>query len=207
MKVTDEVIEKFWGTGNGFIVASIKRFGGVVIDEEVLNEAYYRSLRVAIRVRDTQKEFENELHMINYLMRSCYWSWCEATRKWFEGDGYNVINETALIPKWADEDYRPIYTELTEEQPEMSINKLGELAINLVRIKYDDLAADVCREHFVKGLPVKEVIQNLGMSDGMVRARIRVIHNYLRLKFKDHAVEHGFRDLTGTAKQSTAWAR
>jgi hypothetical protein len=195
MKVTDRVIEKFWGTGNGFTVASIKRFGGVVISEDVLNEAHYRSLKVAIRVRDTQKEFENELHMINYLMRSCYWSWCEATRKWFEGDGYNVINETALIPKWADEDYRPIYTELTDEQPEMSINKLGELAINLIRIKYDDLAA------------VKEVIQNLGMSDGMVRARIRVIHNYLRLKFKDHAVEHGFRDLTSNSKRPTAWAR
>lgn len=186
MLVTDQVIEKFWGNGNGFVFKSIKRWGGFISEEAILENAYHASLVAAIRLRDKGKEFTDELHMINYLMRVCYWSWCDAVTKWKEGDGANVISESKLIPKDADPDFKPAILEPYDMPIEPNI--LTEKAVQLVQYKFGNLAKLVFEQCILEHRTAVDVSKDLEISVQVVSAKLRASTNYLKRNLRKELV-------------------
>lgn len=192
MKITDDVIQKFWGEGRGFVVAGLTRWGGFVKDEDLLDEVYYLSLKMAISARDRNKEFETELHMVNYMMRLCYWSWCKASEHQMKHQSL-IINESQLIPKDADEGFKPRLLEPSEDQPDLN-NKstyLIEFGAKLIREKFGDDAESVYRLCILGDSTIKEASDKLGCKIYRVNALLRVIGIYLRNRFTTHAREYG----------------
>lgn len=192
MKITDEVIQKFWGEGKGFVVAGLTRWGGFVQDEDTLDDTYFTSLTNAIRTRDRGKEFENELHMINYMMRLCYWAWCEASERRMNRSF--IIAESKLYPAESDEDFKPRLIEPSEEQPDLAKKStyLIDLSANIIREKFGDDAVEVYRLCIVGDSKLKDAAAQIGISISKVGALIRVINILLRKRLSSHARELGF---------------
>lgn len=186
MLITNEVIQKFWGNGNGFVVTSIKRWGGFISDESILEQAYHKSLVSAIKLRDKAKAFEDELHMVNYLMRVCYWSWCDAVTDWKQGDGENVISESKLIPKDADPDFKPSIIEPYELPVEP--NMLIETSKKLVEYKFGYASKKLFEMCILEHTTLTDAAEELGLSYNIARARLRVLTNYLKKNLRRELV-------------------
>lgn len=191
MKITDSVIQKFWGQGKGFVVASLTRWGGFVQDEDTLDDAYFTSLTKAISARDRGKVFEDELHMINYMMRLCYWAWCEASERRMQRS--IVVSESSLYPEGAEDDFRPKVIELSEDQPDLH-NKsqyLIDYAEKLINDKFGYYAVQLYRRCIIDGQKIKEVAEDLELTVSKAGALIRVTNNLLKKRLESHAKQYG----------------
>lgn len=191
MKITDEIIQKFWGEGRGFVVAGLTRWGGFVQDEDLLDDVYFTSLTSAISARDRGKEFETELHMINYMMRLCYWAWCEASERRMNRSF--IISESRLYPTDSDSDFKPRIIEPSEEQPDLNSKSvyLTEFAAKLIKSKYGDDAVAVYRLCILGDTKLKDAANLIGITISKVGAYIRVINILLRKRLESHAREYG----------------
>jgi hypothetical protein len=187
MKITDEVIVKFFGNGRGFVMVSIKRWGGFVSHEDDLEHAQFCAIRSAVSAKNRELEFENEVHMVNYLMKTCYWGWCEAVKKRLETP---VVLESQLIPDWADDDYvRPDKFEESVEPKEIVLNphRLHEVAKRLVLHKLGPTYARIFELHHVNELALKEISKEIGLSVSTITTRLSTIRRLLHRRFKSFA--------------------
>jgi hypothetical protein len=182
MQITDEVISRFWGKGKGFVVTSIKRYGGVFANEELLEEAHYLSMVSAMKARDTNKVFESELHMINYMMRLCYWASCKAYEDL--GKRVSTLNESDLI--YDDLTNTPIMKAVSDliEDPD----SFNESVITQVRERYGDHFAEITKLSIIEGLSVKETAHILGATLSSVYLNVEKIKRYLRFKIKKDSI-------------------
>jgi hypothetical protein len=187
MKITDDVITKFFGNGKGFTMTSIKRWGGFIKEEDDLDHAQFQAIRAAVSAKNREVEFENEVHMVNYLMKTCYWGWCEAVKKRLETP---VVLESQLIPDWADDDYvRPDKFEESVEPKEIVLNphRLHEVAKRLVLHKLGPTYARIFELYHVNELALKDISKEIGLSVSAIGNRLSTIRRLLHRRFKSFA--------------------
>jgi len=193
MKITDAVISEFFGKGKGFAVQSIKRWGGFIKDEEDLDGSVYRAIRYLVSARDRAIEFENEVHMVNYMMRCCYWGWCEVLK---QNQKNLVVTESQLIPKDADPDFVPKVTEPTCEMIETFTDgkfSFREHVRNMLLHKFGPLTVEVFERTVIGGEKFKDVAESMEKSPSWVENRKKLAQLYLSRKLKGFAEKNGYR--------------
>lgn len=173
MRITDEILVKFFGHSDsrGFTVQSIKRYGGFIRTEEDLEDAHYLAMKALISARDRGKEFDDELHMINYMQKSCYFSWCTVGKNRMNGiEGVTVSNSSMMIGEGDDEYCRvpepgvePVYPDL-----------LTERVLSLAREKFGEVGADVVRACVIDSLSLAEAGRKLNLKPDRVKSYLRV---------------------------------
>jgi DNA-directed RNA polymerase specialized sigma24 family protein len=185
MKITDDVITKFFGNGKGFVMTSIKRWGGFIKEEDELDHAQFNAIKSAVSAKDREVEFENELHMVNYLMKICYWGWCDAVKKRLRNP--TVILESQLIPAWADDDY--VQTNKLEESVDpkdlvLEPHRLHAIAQQFVLDKLGPFSASIFELHYIREFVIKDIAKELEVSTESVRSRLNTINRLLLRRLK-----------------------
>ena len=144
MKITDAILTKFFGSGRGFTVQSIKRWGGFVKNEKVLEDTHYIAISRLISTRNNEKEFENELHMVNYMQRVCYWAWCEVIKRNLASDESLLILESDLVNE-GDED--KAYSRMPEPSVEAVYpDGISAKALEIIDRELNPIAVDIARK-------------------------------------------------------------
>lgn len=187
MKITDDVIVKFFGHGRGFTMTSIKRWGGFIKDEDDLEYAQFHAIRNAVSAKDREIEFENEVHMVNYLMKNCYWGWCEAVKRRLR---LPVVLESQLIPAGAEEDRSPVNKLEESVEPKEIVldpHRLHGIAKHFVLQELGPVSASIFELHYVNELIVKDVAKELELKPEIVRSRLTTIKRLLNRRLKHFA--------------------
>ena len=192
MKITDDVITKFFGNGKGFVMTSIKRWGGFIKEEDDLDHAQFQAIRAAVSAKNREVEFENEVHMVNYLMRNCYWGWCDAVKKRMECP---VILESQLIPAGADDDWTPnnkLEEHVDPKDLVLDPHRLHSIAKQFVLDQIGPLSASIFELHYIKELVIKDIAKELDISSESVRGRLNTINRLLFRRLK-HVANKEYR--------------
>jgi len=182
MKITNEVISNFWGNGNGFIVASIKRYGGSFATEDILEKAHYESMVLAILAKNKNKEFESELHMINYLMRLCYWSCCKVYREYQKLDQY-IRPESDFNQESGQ---NPILNSVSTLTQDSSL--FVESSLKHVKLKFGKQGVEIARLFLIEGHSIKEISDLLGIAYSNIYVKSEKIKRYLRFKMRTDSI-------------------
>lgn len=184
MKITDDVIVKFFGNGKGFTMTSIKRWGGFIKHEDELECAQFHALKSAISAKNREIEFEDEVHMVNYMMRTCYWGWCIAVKERLR---LPLLLESQLIPEGSDDDWQsPLKREEPVPPKEFILNphRLHLIAMNLVIDQLGELSGQIFELHYIKEMEIKLIAKTLGISNERVRSRLSTIDRLLARRLK-----------------------
>lgn len=186
MKITDDVIVKFFGQGKGFTMTSIKRWGSFIKNEDDLDHAHYHAIRNAVSAKDREIEFDNEVHMVNYLMRLCYWGWCEAIKTRLK---VPILLESQLVPAGEDEDTFSTRLEESVEPTELVLKpfRLHEISSAIVKERLGEVAAQIFDLHYVKELEVKIISKKMNLTEQQVRSKIGIITRLLTRRLKTFA--------------------
>jgi len=194
MKITDKVISDFFGKSKGFAVKSIKRWGGFIKNDEDLDAAIYHAVNHLVSARNREIEFENEVHMINYMMRCCYWGWCTALTK---NKKDLLVFESELIPAGADEDFKnPKISEPSCEMPEAGATgafSLQQRLTEMVRHKLGQRSAEIFERTIAGEEPVKNLAIEFECRVSWIEDRRKIIKRYLSRKTLNYATLSGYR--------------
>ena len=193
MKITDEVISDFFGKGKGFVVQSIKRWGGFIKREEDLDAAVFHAIKTIISARDREIEFDDEVHMVNYMMRCCYWGWCDVLNQKKKD---LIVIESELIPKDADDDFQPKITEPSCEMPDLKLdgpNSLVGKLTQLVMDRFGPFGVEVFERTIAGEETVREMAKSVGKTPQWIDQKRRMIKIYLSFRVRKYSIQIGYQ--------------
>lgn len=187
MQITDEIISKFFGSGMGFTMTSIKRWGGFIKNDDELDAVHFLAITKAVSAKNRQVEFDNEVHMVNYLMRLCYWSWCEVVKIKLR---LPIVLESQLVPAEADEEWQPsirLDEGFVPEVPEIEPHRLHRIAKDAIVDRFGEQHGQIFQLYHVEEMQKKDIAKLMGLSNERVQDRLRSINRLLSIKFREFA--------------------
>lgn len=191
MKITDQVIAKFFGEGRGFTMIAIKRWGGFIKTEDELEWAHYRAIVSAISAKDREIEFDDEVHMVNYLMRCCYWGLCDYLKN---GNRVKLVLESDMMSEDDSDNVRWNLLEPTCEIIDLTEKSQYTLSSQIRSLVLDKFGEEktIIYDRLIAGhAKIKDVAIELNRNRSWVDCHKRTIERYLRFKLKGLAQDFG----------------